>query len=140
MAPTSTSSSASQSHRKRPELPLITCSKCGRHTIIELEVKKNDKGNRGRIFYKCPAHPNGCSFWFWEEEYVEELNAIAREKAKDEAMLVEEEKHIRPKNDELVDDIRALVCIGKEIVSLLKCFLFVFVCALSLAGYACVRR
>lgn len=34
-----------------------------------------------------------------------------------------------------VSDVKALVCIGKEIVVLLKCFLVVFVCSLLLAGY-----
>jgi hypothetical protein len=60
--PMASSSSAAQSTRKRPHLPLIVCTECGRHMIIELEVKKEESGNRGRIFYKCPAHK--VIWWF----------------------------------------------------------------------------
>ena len=51
----SSSSSAAVRPRKRPDLPLITCNQCGRHTVLELEVKSDENGNLGRIFYKCPA-------------------------------------------------------------------------------------
>ncbi|KAF8728183.1 hypothetical protein HU200_018770 [Digitaria exilis] len=53
------SSSWVGSRRKRPELPLIACTKCGQRTVLKLETKTNVNGNRGRIFYMCPTHKMG---------------------------------------------------------------------------------
>jgi len=54
---TVTGSSVSQRVQKRyrPELPLITCSKCGQKIMMEYKVSKEEV-NKGRIFYKCPDH------------------------------------------------------------------------------------
>ncbi|CAO2187784.1 unnamed protein product [Urochloa humidicola] len=105
----SSSSSAAVKQRKRPDLLLITCNECGRHTVQEFEVKSDENGNQGRIFYKCPARKvsvslhmfivdlicldsvrfeknvvlqrdgTGCRFWYWEEEYVEVLTKFAKQ-------------------------------------------------------------
>ena len=52
---TVTGSSVSQRVQKRyrPELPLITCGKCGQKIVMEYKVSKEGV-NKGRIFYKCP--------------------------------------------------------------------------------------
>jgi hypothetical protein len=52
---TVTGSSVSQRVQKRyrPELPLITCGKCGQKILMEYKVSKEGV-NKGRIFYKCP--------------------------------------------------------------------------------------
>ena len=52
-----TGSSVSQWVQKqyRPELPLITCGKCGQKIVMEYKVSKEGV-NKGRIFYKCPDH------------------------------------------------------------------------------------
>ncbi|KAG2661894.1 hypothetical protein PVAP13_1KG111710 [Panicum virgatum] len=59
-------SSASRIHtRKRPDLELITCTKCGIHKILEFQVKKDEHGNQGRIFFKCTGRNwdgSGCNF------------------------------------------------------------------------------
>jgi DNA-directed RNA polymerase subunit M/transcription elongation factor TFIIS len=51
-----TASGSSASHgvpkRLRPDLPLITCGKCGQKTVREYKVKKKGP-NQGRIFYTC---------------------------------------------------------------------------------------
>ncbi|KAE8769965.1 Coatomer subunit gamma-2 [Hordeum vulgare] len=26
--------------------------------------------HRGWVYYRCPAHDNGCNLWDWEREYV----------------------------------------------------------------------
>ncbi|CAN6243921.1 unnamed protein product [Urochloa humidicola] len=78
----SSSSSATVKQHKRPDLSLITCNECGRHTVLEFEVKSDENGNQGCIFYKCPARKcdgTGCHFWHWEEEYVEVLAKIAKQ-------------------------------------------------------------
>ena len=51
---TVTGSSVSQRVQKRyrPELPLITCGKCGKKIVMEYKVSKEGL-NKGRIFYKC---------------------------------------------------------------------------------------
>ena len=51
---TVTGSSVSQRVQKRyrPELPLITCGKCGQKILMEYKVSKEGV-NKGRIFYKC---------------------------------------------------------------------------------------
>ena len=50
---TMTGSSISQRVQKRyrPELPLITCGKCGQKIVMEYKVSKEEV-NKGRIFYK----------------------------------------------------------------------------------------
>ena len=54
---TMTGSSVSQRVQKRyrPELPLITCGKCGQKILMEYKVSKEGV-NKGRIFYKCLNH------------------------------------------------------------------------------------
>ena len=51
---TVTGSSVTQRDQKRyrPELPLITCGKCGQKIVMEYKVLK-EGANKGRIFYKC---------------------------------------------------------------------------------------
>ena len=51
---TVTGSSVSQrvQKRKRPELHIITCGKCGQKIVMEYKVSKEGV-NKGRIFYKC---------------------------------------------------------------------------------------
>ena len=51
----SNESSGMQMSRRRHKLPLITCTECGKHTVGEYEVKTDMKGNKGRIFFTCPA-------------------------------------------------------------------------------------
>jgi len=50
-----TGSSVSQRVQKRywPELPLVTCGKCGQKIVMEYKVLKEGV-IKGRIFYKCP--------------------------------------------------------------------------------------
>jgi hypothetical protein len=52
---TMTGSSVSQRVPKQyqPELPLITCGKCGQNIVMEYKVSK-ERVNKGRIFYKYP--------------------------------------------------------------------------------------
>ncbi|CAN6272504.1 unnamed protein product [Urochloa humidicola] len=142
----SLSSSAAVRQRKRPVLPLITCNECEQHTVLELEVKSDENGNRGRIFYKCPARKcdgTGCPFWYWEEEYVEVLAKIAEQqkliekgmncRTKDQCAHVKGEEQMKLCKDEsVVDDIRALVGIGRQITVLLNWLLFVCCCVLLL--------
>ncbi|CAN6244000.1 unnamed protein product [Urochloa humidicola] len=141
----SSSSSAAVRQRKRPDLPLITCNQCGRHTVVELEVKSDENGNLGRIFYKCPARKRdgtGCGFWYWEEDYVAELRKIAeKQKLIEKGMncrTEEQSGHVKGeqrklcKDESMADDIRALVGIGRQIVVLLKWLLFVCCCGLLL--------
>ncbi|WVZ58012.1 hypothetical protein U9M48_008327 [Paspalum notatum var. saurae] len=134
------SSSAAGGRRRRPDLPLITCTDCSQHTVLELEVKTNENGNRGRIFYKCPSHKrdgSGCPFWHWEEGYVNILKDLkAGKKQPAEAQgrrdslvdymagkQVKEEKNkheMGPDND-MGHQIISLIGIAREIVVLLKC-------------------
>ncbi|CAN6338079.1 unnamed protein product [Urochloa humidicola] len=142
----SSSSSAAVRQRKRPDLPLITCNECGRHTVLEFEVKSDENRNQGRIFYKCPARKRDgtrCGFWYWVEEYVAVLAKIAKQQQLIEKGMncrtEEQSGHVKGeeqrklcKVESVVDDIRALVGIGRQIVVLLKWLLFVCCCVLLL--------
>ncbi|WVZ83021.1 hypothetical protein U9M48_030210, partial [Paspalum notatum var. saurae] len=131
MAGTTTQSSSSRalSTRKRPHLPLIICPKCFGHTVYEREVKTDEHGNRGRIFFTCPARKqdgNGsCDFWEWEEGYVQELEKLRgtmdpQENERPGGSEVEVQAGKKKRNGErdISADISALVRIGREIVFL----------------------
>jgi hypothetical protein len=65
------------------------------------------------------------------------INKIAeKEQMQSNVDAMQETKMLKNiEEEELVTAIRALVCIEKEVVVLLKCLLVVFVCGLMLAGY-----
>jgi hypothetical protein len=60
---TASVSSASYGVRKRmrPDLPLVTCGKCGKKIVLEYRVKK-ECPNKGCICYTCPGHNVSCFF------------------------------------------------------------------------------
>ncbi|KAJ1254012.1 hypothetical protein BS78_01G025200 [Paspalum vaginatum] len=128
------SHSSVASQRRRRDYPLITCTNCGRHTVLERIVQTNKNGNKGRIFYVCPgrkADGSGCPFWHWEESYVNLLKKeAAMSSGQDLGIEVNrEDPRNKEKEDWKIDNIenemRALVGIGKEVVVLLKWLLVV---------------
>ena len=42
-------------------LPLIQCSYCKIHQVVELKTMKDEKENKGRIFFECPSNYEGVS-------------------------------------------------------------------------------
>ncbi|KAG2593047.1 hypothetical protein PVAP13_5NG632029 [Panicum virgatum] len=73
----SQSSVSAPDPRLSEELPLITCTECGRKKVLRL--KSRQEWSFGQVFYCCPMHKRdgtGCPFWFWKEDYVEHLKKI----------------------------------------------------------------
>ena len=72
---TVTGSSVSQRVQKRyrPELPLITCGKCGQKIVMEYRVSKVGV-NKGRIFYKCPDRNVTRHFLIYVLIYLNNIN------------------------------------------------------------------
>ncbi|CAL4965699.1 unnamed protein product [Urochloa decumbens] len=152
------SSSSVASRRRRSDLPLIACTDCKTRTVLELETKTDENGNRGRIFYKCPNRKRdgtGCGFWYWEEDYVDFLKTPKGKIAIEQLYLKESlevnngdmkegKKQNKEKEElelyELAKQMRLLVAIGTEIVTLLKCILVVCVCGFLWNSFVVSRR
>ncbi|KAL6639321.1 hypothetical protein ACP70R_023051 [Stipagrostis hirtigluma subsp. patula] len=97
----------------------------------------------GQIFYTCPSHKkdgSGCSFWFWEEEYMRYLEQMEQKNpgSVSRELGVEDKAQDRGGSaSSMLGIALALLSVGREIACLLKaivvvCVLVVFVLVMLL--------
>ncbi|KAG2620132.1 hypothetical protein PVAP13_3NG150100 [Panicum virgatum] len=136
----SNESSGMQMSRRRHKLPLITCTECGKHTVGEYEVKTDMKGNKGRIFFTCPARKrdgSGCPFWYWEEDYEKIVEKQKNKKDKHSEssphLAIHDEDTARSGFMQVSHDIEQIVKsnfekLNKTLQNLFKVFCFLLLC------------
>ncbi|CAL4985039.1 unnamed protein product [Urochloa decumbens] len=56
------------------DIPLIWCTECGSGQVLRRISRK--PWSQGQVFYCCPKYKQdgtGCSFWYWEGDYLDKL-------------------------------------------------------------------
>ncbi|CAO2163325.1 unnamed protein product [Urochloa humidicola] len=135
---------SASNHQGTGGISLIWCTKCGGEKVLKRTSRK--EWSLGEVFYCCPNYKRDgtdCSFWFWEEDYIKEVEKEAEKNGVHGARPTADEVKIQAdagtsmmqagsgcKCVGLVNEQKELVAIGKEIVSVLRAICFVCVCML----------
>ena len=80
----------------------------------------------------------GCKGWYWEEEYVQHVrNSVAQEVAAEGDEAVSQRQ--QPIHADEANDLSILAGIGRELIMLLKCILFLVFLVLAAIVFVVVK-
>ncbi|CAN6319965.1 unnamed protein product [Urochloa humidicola] len=115
------------------DIPLIWCTECGSGQVLRRISRK--PWSAGQVFYCCTKYKQdgtGCSFWYWEDDYLDKLGRQGSENRVRTARMQGDWSNSRKgmvvnKDVDLVGIVKELVTFVKAICLLLLCILFVLV-------------